>query len=174
MNFFEKYGPSARDCYNFCKANALSQYDSLVRRKVKEMRWDSIIGTLTSQPGDVEMDEDSHRILLVEPQSNDRAVSRARVVRQTVSQLLWERDSDEQWRNHHKLFKTLYQEASAKGLCGGTLFEPAFHALCVRGATFTIYLMDCRGKPGNYILTNNQPRNSIRVLHTRPTRAVLL
>ena len=61
----------------------------------------------------------------------------------TVSQLLWERDSDEQWRNHQKLFKALLRETSAKDFCG-ELFEPAFHALCVRGATLTIYPMDYR------------------------------
>ena len=38
----------------------------------------------------------------------------------TVSQLLWERDSDEKWRNHRKLFKILHLEPNAKGF-GGSL-----------------------------------------------------
>ena len=76
----------------------------------------------------------------------------------TVSQLLWERDSDEQWRNHRKLFKTLLREASVKGFCR-KLFEPAFYALCVRGAKFTIYQMVPKGGRCNYTFTNDWPGN---------------
>jgi len=104
------------------------------------MSWDSIAEILTSHPADIKVEEGSHKVLLVEPQPDNRAASRTRIVTKTISQLLWERDSDEQWQNHHKLFKTLLRETSAKGFCG-LLFEPAFHELCVHGTTFTLYPM---------------------------------
>ena len=65
------------------------------------MDWDLITEILKSLPGDINTDEGPHEVLLIEPQSNDRAVSKTRVVTRNVCQLLWERD--EQWRNYHQL-----------------------------------------------------------------------
>ena len=90
-NFFEKYGPSARDCYESCKAGDLDKYVIEVRKKVKEMGWDLITAILTSHPADIKPNEGSHKVLLVEPQPDDRALPRASIVTKTVSQLLWER-----------------------------------------------------------------------------------
>ena len=86
---------SARDCYNFCMADALSQYIGEVRAKVKTLRWDLITEILTSHPADINMEEGSHKVLLVEPEPTNRKVSRTRIVTQTVGQLLWDRDSGE-------------------------------------------------------------------------------
>jgi hypothetical protein len=77
------------------------------------MSWDLITEILTSHPADTRAVEGSHMVLLVEPQPENRTVPRTRIVTKTVSQLLWERDSDEQWRNHHKLFKTLLRLSGA-------------------------------------------------------------
>ena len=104
---------------------------------------------MTSHAADMPAIEGSHKVLLVEPRPDDRALSRTRVVTKTVGQLLWERDSGEKWRNHRKLFKTLLREPSARSFCG-KLFEPAFHALCIRGATFTIYPMAYKEGPRYY------------------------
>ena len=79
----------------------------------------------------------------------------------TVSQLLWERDSVEQWRNHHKLFKTLVRIPGAKAFFG-TIFEPPFHELCVRGATFTIHPMARRTGQVNYVFRNDQENDQRR------------
>ena len=103
------------------------------------------------------MDQGSHMVILVEPHPDNRAVARTKIVTNTVSQLLWERDSDEQWRNHHKLFKTLLREPSAQGFCG-SLFEPAFHALCVGGAKFDLYPMTRqRGGTVNFTFKDDRP-----------------
>jgi len=121
------------------------------------MHWDSLTELLTRQSRDIQMDQGSHMVLLVQPHPDNRAVSRTTIVTNTVSQLLWERDSDEKWRNHHKLFKTLLREPSAQGFCG-SLFEPAFHALCVRGAEFDLYPMTRqRGGPVNIKFKDNRP-----------------
>jgi hypothetical protein len=74
-------------------------------------------------------------------------------VSKTASQLLWERDSGENWRNHRKLFKTLLRETIARPFCG-KLFEPAFHDLCIRGAVFTIFPMERRNGNLDYIFSN--------------------
>jgi hypothetical protein len=160
-DFFEKYGPQARDCYAYC--SDLNSYHSEVHDKVKALsfRWDVLTNMLTSGPESPGRDWQSYRVLLVEPQPENRAVSRTRIVTKTVSQLLWGRDSNKQWHNHHQLFKTLYQEPNANA-CGhgcGTLLEPSFHALCVRGTIFLIHPMtrtrDSEG-PINYKVTNKE------------------
>ena len=138
MNFFEKYGPSARDCYTFCHADVLNLYDTMVRKKVKQIGWDLLTDLLIWPLSVIEMDQASDMLILVQPRPNNRAVWRTTIVTETVSQLLWDRDSNEQWRNHHKLLKTLRLEPSAKALCG-LVFEPAFHEMCVRGASLPIY-----------------------------------
>lgn len=125
-NFFDKYGPSARDCYDFCKAGAVDQYAVQVYHEVNGMSWDLIRVILTSHPADIKAEEGFHKVLVIEPQPDNRAFSRTRIASKTVSQLLWERDSGENWRNHRKLFKTLLREPSVRPFCG-KFFEPAFH-----------------------------------------------
>ena len=123
------------------------------------MSWDSITELLTRQPGNIQMDQGSHMVILVQPQPGNRAVSMTTIVTSTVSQLLWERDSVKKWQNHHNLFKTLLREPSAQGFCG-SLFEPAFHDLCVRGAEFDLYPMT-RQKGGkvNFTFKNTRPQS---------------
>ena len=158
-DFFLKYGPSARDCYNSCSADALTKYESKVRRKVNNMSWDSLTELLTGQPVVTEMDQGSHMVLLVQPHPDDRSVSMTTIVTSTVSQLLWERDSDKKWQNHHRLLETLLREPSAQGSCAST-FEPAFHALCVRGAEFDLYPMTRRGAgPVDFTFKKNRPES---------------
>ena len=125
------------------------------------MSWDLITKILTTQlePAEINAEEGSYKVLLVEPQPDNRAMSGTRIMTKTISQYLWQRDSVEKWRNHRKLFKTLLREADAKGL-SGLLFEPAFHSLCGRGATFTIYPMDHQLGPVHQTFTNVRPGNS--------------
>ncbi len=151
-NFFANYGPSARNCYDYCNPDALHQYDMGVRGMIKAMSWDLILDILTSNAADITAEEGSHRVLLVGPQPNDRTTPRTTVVSKTVSQLLWARDSDEKWRNHRKLFNVLLREPITKG-SSGILFEPAFHDLCIHGTTFTIYPMERRDGNLNYTFT---------------------
>jgi len=107
------------------------------------------------------MEEGSHKVLLVEPEPTNRKVSRTRIVTQTVGQLLWERDSGEKWGNHYKLTKTLLQLPGAEALCGG-FFEPAFHGMCTKGATLTIYPMTSRKAAINYIFRNDREKDQRR------------
>lgn len=160
MNFFEKYGPSARDCYHSCEADSLEIYESHVRNRVNKMGWGLITELLIRHPAETEEKEGSHRVVLVEPQLHNRALPRATIVTKTICQLLWDRDSKEQWQNHYHLFKTLHAEPNAKGFWG-TIFEPGFHQLCVRGAKFNIFPMteSRRERPRNYKFTNDQLDN---------------
>ena len=121
------------------------------------MTWEFITNALIMQPEGMEIDEVTHRVLLVEPDPNNRAAPRTRIVTKAVSQLLWDRDSDTQWQNHHQLFKTLLLHLSAKSLLG-YLYEPAFHALCVRETTFRIYSVTDSRRSGsvNYKFMNDQ------------------
>ena len=116
------------------------------------MGWDLITEILISNPADVKLEEGSHKVLLVEPQPDDRTAGRTTIISGTVSQLLWERDSDQHWQNHRKLFKTLLRVPDAKGFCGN-FFEPAFHALCIRGTMLKIYPMTLKRGRSLYTLT---------------------
>jgi hypothetical protein len=101
------------------------------------MSWELITEALTSNPADVKMEEGSHKVLLVQPHPDSRARSRTSIISGTVSELLWERDSNQRWQNHRKLFVTLLLIPDAKGFAGKN-FEPAFHALCTRNTTTTL------------------------------------
>ena len=139
----------------------LNHYYTVVRRKVNAMSWKIITNILILQSEGMQSDEGTYRVLLVEPDPNNRASRRTRIVTKAVSQLLWDRDSDEQWQNHHQLFKTLLLHPNAKSFLS-YLYEPAFHGLCVRGATFRIYsIADSRQSgPVNYKFMNDQRDHS--------------
>ena len=79
------------------------KYDFEVHGKVKEMGWDLITQILTCHSADIKAEEGFHKVLVIGPQPDKRAFPRIRIASKTVSQLLWERDSGEQWRNHRKL-----------------------------------------------------------------------
>ena len=113
------------------------------------MGWDLITEALTSHPADVKMEDGTHKVILVQPHPDSRARSRTTIISGTISQLLWERDSDQQWRNHRKLFLTLLR-IDAKGFCGN-FFGPAFHALCTRDTTTTLKTYQMALKPGGTI-----------------------
>jgi hypothetical protein len=71
------------------------------------MSWDLITEIAISHPANVIMEESSHKIILIKPHADDRTAPMVTIISKMVSQLLWERDADQQWRNHRKLFKTL-------------------------------------------------------------------
>lgn len=156
MNFYEVYGPSARDCYASCAPVTFGDHYNQVCGKVSQIPWNELTRILALQLGRYEeMDKTTH-ILLVEPDPKDRSTPRTRIVTKAVSQILWDRDTYERWKNHHQLFNTVRTEPYAKSLLGD-LFEPPFHALCIRGASFKIYpITDNRSAgPANYTFTNN-------------------
>ena len=162
MNFYEVYGPSARDCYTSCDVVTFDDHYKEVLWKVGRIPWDELTRIVALQLGRFEeIDKTTHTVLLVEPDPKDRSIPRTRIVTKAVSQILWDRDSDERWRNHHQLFKTVRTEPRAKSFLGD-LFEPAFHALCIRGASLKIYpITDNRSEgPTNYTFTNNVLKES--------------
>ena len=106
--FFDLYGPSARDCYSYCIPGKLGEHDGRVRYKVNQMPWNELSKLLVMQLGGFdEMDSSTHMALLVEPDSTNRAVPRTRIMTKAISQILWNRDLGEQWKNHRRLFQTL-------------------------------------------------------------------
>jgi hypothetical protein len=110
------------------------------------MSWELITEALTSDPTVVKMEEGSYKVILVQPHPDSRARSRTSIISGTISQLLWERDSNQMWQNHRKLFVTLLRTPDAKCFCGN-IFEPAFHALCIRDTTTTLRMYQMALKP---------------------------
>ena len=102
-------------------------------------------------------DSSTHMALLIEPDSTNRAVPRTKIMTKAISQILWNRDLSEQWKNHHRLFQILSRDPRARSFLG-EIFEPAFHALCVRNASFTIHSMTGSYRTGRicYTFTNDQ------------------
>ncbi|KAF5384162.1 hypothetical protein D9615_003367 [Tricholomella constricta] len=166
QNFFEKYGPSARDCFAFC--SDIEHYHSLVCTKVAEMSWDKLITALTWGIETLNMD----KVILIEPRPGDASKSRVRIITKAVNQLLWEQDSIERGQNHRQLLRTLRLKSDTKPFTG-TLFEPPFHKLCVKGATFTLYPMTYRsdGKV-SHIFVNDLRANPEDLVLLRQTHVV--
>ena len=101
-DFFEKFGPSARECYAFCSDT--ESYLSVITSKVADMSWDTITKALTMGSDGLALEEGLHKVILVDPQPENNALPRIRIVTKTVSQLLWQKDTDKRKRNHRQLF----------------------------------------------------------------------
>ena len=153
QDFFKKYGPSARDCYAYC-SNLDSYLNTTILPKLNKMSWDTIISALTSKGAVISLEEGSHRLILIEPQPNNVELPQIRIITKAMGQLLWNQDSVERGKNHRRLYTMLHRESSAKRFTG-TLFEPPFHDLCVRGTTLKLYPMTETTKgPANYTFVN--------------------
>ena len=134
------------------------------------MGWDLITEALTSHPADVKMEEGSYKVILVQPHPDSRDLSRTTIISGAISQLLWDRDSDQQWQNHRKLFLTLLRIPDTKGLAAGKFFEPVFHALCTRDTTTTLKMCQMALKPGgttwkNFTVPEPEPESGWVELH---------
>jgi hypothetical protein len=81
------------------------------------------------------MEEGSYKVFLVAPNLGDAPFPQIRVMTKAINQLLWEWGADECRQNHHQLYRTLHLKPNAKPFTG-TLLQPPFHTLCVKGATF--------------------------------------
>src|ERR1700722_17271587 len=155
QDFFEVYGPSARDCFASC--HDLGSFNHLVRRKVAEMGWDTLTKALTRGEESLDLDEGFHKVVLVEPLPEDADRAQIRIVTKAVNQILWEHDSIYRGRNHRQLYRTLRLAKRPSG----KLFEPAFHDLCVKGTTLTIYPMTQKSQgPVNHIFVNYPRTNA--------------
>jgi len=95
QEFFETYGPSARDCYAYC-SDLASYLDDIIRPKLAQMSRNTIISALTTKGvGRLSLDEGSCKLILVEPQLDNVALLQIRIVTKAMGQLLWEQDSIE-------------------------------------------------------------------------------
>ena len=68
--FFEQFGPSARDCYAFCAT--ISDHHAIVCNKVKRMGWNTLPAALISGTDSLHMDEGSHKVILISPDPENR------------------------------------------------------------------------------------------------------
>jgi len=170
QQFFEQYGPSARDCYAFCAT--ISDYHAIVCHKVKRMGWKFLTTVLTSGAESFHMDEGSHKVILISPDPENRTRSLPSIITKTVVAILYEQDTQERWRNAHNLYRTLRQDPKMKS-SSGWLLEPPFHALCVKGFKFKLYPMVI--KPGgrvNDIFTDTAYVNTEDLVLPRQTRII--
>lgn len=141
QQFFELYGPSARDCYAYCAD--LPHYRMIVREKIQSLAWSTITNALTSKVETLRLDEGSHKVILISPDPQDRGKHLSRLVTKNVGGMVAEQDTNERWRNAHNLFRTMRLDVKTKS-GSGWLLEPPFHALCMKGGTFRLYPMTLR------------------------------
>ena len=167
QQFLQKYGPSARDCYAF--SGSVSHYHRLVHDRVKNTAWDTITDILTARIG---MDDGSHKLILVRPSPTDRSSSSLSIITTTVGCLLHERDSDARWQNARKLYRTLRADPHSRSTAG-KLLEPPFHALCIKGTTFRLSLMNVKPGGRTQDTFTNDSANNHEVLTLPPQQHVL-
>ena len=68
----------------------INHYSTVVRGKVNAMTWKIITNILILQREGMQIDEGTDWVLLVEPDPNNRAAPRTRIVTKAISQLLWD------------------------------------------------------------------------------------
>ena len=145
QQFLQECGPSARDCYAFCESIPY-YFKHHIHGRVKNIAWDTVTDMLTARKDVIGLDDGSHKLILVRPQSpTDRSSPSLSIITKTVAGLLYERDSDARWQNARKLYRTLRADPHSRSTAG-KLLEPPFHALCMKGASFQLYSMNA--KPG--------------------------
>ncbi|KAI0298300.1 hypothetical protein BC826DRAFT_122476 [Russula brevipes] len=128
--FFEKYGPSARECFAWC--SDLEYYDTKIRARIASVSWDTLTKALTTGVSRVGLSEGFHEIFLVTPEPEDPSSARVTVVTKYVNELLWDKDATARRQNHCQLYRTLRLVPASKAVTG-ELFAPAFQRLCVKG-----------------------------------------
>ena len=89
-----------------------------------------------------------------------------------MGQLLWEQDSIERGKITADFYTMLHREPSAKRFTG-TVFEPPFHDLCVRGTTFTLYPMTKRTEGSSSYIFVNYPPATLETLVLLPQTRVV-
>jgi hypothetical protein len=135
------------------------------------MTWPTITRALTGTQT-LQLDDGSHKVVLIAPDPDNREVYRPHIVTKAVANMLCERDTNELWRNAHDLYRTMRLDPKTKSTAGW-LLEPPFHALCVKGTTLKLYKMQrTGGRDVNDIFTNVSHRNEQR-LHLPPQQLVL-
>jgi len=156
--FFEKYGPSARECFLCVDPN---DYDMWIRELVSGISWDTLTKAITLVSG-ASFDEGPHRIILVAPDPEDHFSPQVTIATKYINQLLWDQDAKALWRNHRQLYRSLRLLPDGKGLTGVAFFEPSFHALCTRGKKNNFSLHPMSKGPGciNYTFKTSVPQGS--------------
>jgi hypothetical protein len=161
QQFFENYGPSARDCFAFCED--LSFYREHVRGKIREMTWPTITKALITGSHTLQLNEGSHKVIVIDPHPENREIYVPRIATKTIGSLMSEQDTAERWQNAHNLYQSMRLDPMSKSTAGW-LLEPPFHALCVRGTTFQLYPLKL--KPGgrtddNFVNSEYTARESL-------------
>jgi hypothetical protein len=132
-----------------------------IRALLSRTTWDTLTKALTLV-SNVGFDEGPHRIILVAPDPEDHFLPQVTVATKYINQLLWDQDAKALWRNHRQLYRTIRLLPDGKGLTGGAFFEPAFHALCIRGKKNKFSLRPMSKGPGpiNYTFKTSVPEGS--------------
>ena len=144
--FLYTFGPSARDCYAYCMD--MEAYRQIVEQMIRDMSWKTVTDLLTERPRSVSLDEGSHRVILINPDPENRSKCIPTIVSKPVGAMLLEQDSQSRWRNSHHLYQTLQQDPKTRSSSGWAM-EGAFHALCTKGVDFQLHPMSIR--PGGRI-----------------------
>ncbi|KAI0296173.1 hypothetical protein BC826DRAFT_245614 [Russula brevipes] len=170
--FFEKYGPSARECFLCVDPN---DYDMWIRGLVSGISWDTLTKAITLVSG-ASFDEGPHRIILVAPDPEDHFSPQVTIATKYINQLLWDQDAKALWRNHRQLYRSLRLLPDGTGLTGVAFFEPSFHALCIRGKqnNFSLRPMSKGSGRVNYTFKPFAPQGSrLETLELPPREQVI-
>ena len=138
-NFFIKYGPSARDCYDVTTTEGgLISYDRKLTQDIARMTWDDINRIVSENFEPKFDDETSLLVALIQPADDKRRIiPRTSFITRTVLRLLW--------KTHRRLLKRrysyLFQTFSGKpptSVGAGWLFEAMIHDLLEEGIAVPI------------------------------------
>jgi hypothetical protein len=165
QQFLQQYGPSARDCYAF--SGCVPHYHRLIQDRVKNIDWDTITRIVTARADGIGSNDGSHKLILVRPSPTDRSSPSLSIITTTVGHLLHERDSDARWQNARKLYGTLRADPHSRSTAG-KLLEPPFHALCIKGTTFQLSLMNMKPGGRTHDAFNNDSAHRTIVTLTLP------
>jgi hypothetical protein len=142
-DFFVKYGPSARDCYNSTSSgDHLQAHESQLLTTIDEMQWDEIDRLVSKEVFNAKLDEATpFRVVLILPADEKRLTGHATVITRTVLRLLWKARGTQLKRKAKELFH-VFKPNRESGSSAGWLFESLVHDMLEAGINAPIDPME--------------------------------
>jgi hypothetical protein len=75
-----------------------------IEDKIKSMTWPTITDALQGT-NTLQLDEGSHKVILIAPDPENRETYRSRIITKTVASMLCEQDTNERWQNACNLYR---------------------------------------------------------------------
>jgi hypothetical protein len=132
-DFFIKYGPSARECYNSAASvGHFTSYIEKLSQAIARLTWNDIDNLVTHTIFIVKLDDKTSDLVLIRPADEQRMTCFATVITRTVMRLIWKAHGHRLKRKANELFH-VHETHQVSSFDAEWLFEAMVHDLLEDG-----------------------------------------